>query len=131
VGLRGSYPFDCDGGLHCVCDVNDPGFDSKYDRVWVELVRLRRAGGLRLSRHLPAPGHVGSMMANGGDGAVGKEVGFSVREIDSEEAERLNVHELDCENENEEEGGERLWVEDCLESVWGKKVGCKESLRAL
>jgi hypothetical protein len=28
-------------------------------------------------------------------------------------------------------GGERLWVEDCLESVWGKKVGCKESLRAL
>jgi hypothetical protein len=125
VGLRGSYPFDCDGGLHCVCDVNDPGFDSKYDRVWVELVRLRRAGGLRLSRHLPAPGHVGSMMANGGDGAVGKEVGFSVREIDSEEAERLNVHELDCENENEEEGGSVFGSRTVLNRCGGRKWGVR------
>lgn len=48
------------------------------------------------------------MMGNGGggggDGAVGKKVGSSVRETDGEEAECLNVHELDCENENDEVG---------------------------
>ena len=38
----------------------------------------------------PALGHMASMMANGGgdsgDGAVGRKVGFSVGEIDGEEA---------------------------------------------
>ena len=28
-------------------------------------------------------------------------------------------------------GGAASWVEDRFVSVWGKKVGCKDSLRAL
>ena len=65
-----------------------------------------------LCPYYPALGHVGSMMANGGegegDGTVGKE-GVLVREMDGEEAGvRLNVHELGRENENDEEGGSVL-----------------------
>jgi hypothetical protein len=41
---------------------------------------------------------------DGDDGVVGKKTGFSVRVIDGAEAEYLNVHELDYENENGEEG---------------------------
>jgi len=111
--LRGSDPFGCDGGLHCVCDVYGPGFDSEYGRVragWCVYVAREDYGCRVLGPYDPGLGHVdvASMMANGGDGdgdgAVGKKVGFSVREIDGE-AEGLNVHELECENENDEEGG--------------------------
>jgi hypothetical protein len=111
VSLRGSDPFDCDGGLHCVCDVYGPGFDSEYGRVrvgWCVYVAQEDYGCRVLCPYDPALAHVASMMANGGGGdggdAVRKKVGFSVREIDGEEGE-WNVHELDCENENDEEGG--------------------------
>jgi len=107
--LRGSDPFDCDGGLHCVCDVYGP--DSEYGRVrvgWCVCVAREDYGCRVLCPYDHALGHVASMMANGGggdgDGAVGKKAGFSVRGIDGEEAECLSVHELECENENDEEG---------------------------
>jgi hypothetical protein len=48
VVLSGSDPFDCDGGLHCVCDVYDPGFDSKYGDVqigWCVYVARGNYGG--------------------------------------------------------------------------------------
>jgi hypothetical protein len=94
VSLRGSDPFDCDGGLHCVCDVYGPGFDSEYGRVrvgWCVYVARGDYGCRVLCPYDHALGHVASMMANGGDGdgdgAVGKKVGFSVGEIGGEEAE--------------------------------------------
>ena len=92
--MRGSDPFDCDGGLHCVCDVYGRGFDSEYGRVragWCAYVAWEDYGCRVLCPYDPALGHVASMMANDGDGgdggAVGKKVGSSVREIDGEEAE--------------------------------------------
>jgi hypothetical protein len=92
--LRRSDPFDCDGDLHCVGDVYDPGFDSEYGhgRVgWCVYVAQEDYGCRVLCPYDPALARVASMMANGGDGdgdgAVGKTVGFSGREIDGEEAE--------------------------------------------
>jgi hypothetical protein len=94
VSLRGSDPFDCDGGLYCVCDVYGPGFDSEYGRVrvdWCVYVAREDYGCRVLCPYDPALGHVASMMVNGdggdGGGAVGKKAGFSVREIDGDEAE--------------------------------------------
>ena len=91
--MRGSDPFDCDGDLHCVCDVYGPGFDSEYGRVrvgWCVYVAWEDYGCRVLCPFDLAHGHVASMMANGGDGdgdaAVGKTVGFSVKETDDEEA---------------------------------------------
>ena len=71
MGLSGSGPFDCNGGLHCVCDVDDPGLDSKYGRVWVGwrvYVAREDYGCSVLCPYDPALGHVRSMMANDGDG---------------------------------------------------------------
>jgi hypothetical protein len=94
VSLIGSDPFDYDGGLHCVCDVYGLGFDSEYGRVrvgWCVYVAQEDYDCRVLCPYDPALDHVASTMANGGDGdddgAVGKKVGFSVKEIDGEEAE--------------------------------------------
>jgi hypothetical protein len=69
-------------------------FDSEYGHVrvgWCVYVVQEDYGCRVLCPYDPSLGHVASMMANGGDGdgdgAVGKKVDFSVREIDGEEAE--------------------------------------------
>jgi hypothetical protein len=92
VSLRGTDLFDCDGGLHCVCDVYGPGFDSEYGYVrvgWCAYVAREDYGCRVLCPYDPALDHEASMMANDGDGdddgAVRKKAGFSVREIDDEE----------------------------------------------
>lgn len=92
--MRKSDPFECDGGLHCVCDAYGPGFDSEYGRVrvgWCVYVAREDYGCRVLCPCDPALGHVASKTVNDddddGDGVVGKKAGFSVRETDGEEAE--------------------------------------------
>jgi hypothetical protein len=89
VRSRGSDPFDCDGGLHCVCDEPGPGFD--YDGgLHCVCDALLDCGCRVLWPYDLALGHVASTMASGGgggDGVVGKKTGFLVRVIDGAEAE--------------------------------------------
>jgi hypothetical protein len=92
VRSRGSGPFDCDAGLHYVCDEYGPGFDSEYGYAQVGWCVCDAQGdyGCRvLWPYDPALAHVASTMASGdgGDGVVGKKTGFSARVIDGAEAE--------------------------------------------